>query len=71
MKDYNAKGLLFGIDWTQAHSKDKACYALVKIHNGKFQTAFTKPGKPYVCLPSRLKQVPLNPPDGTNPADRY
>jgi len=37
MTDYSAKGLLAGVDWTRAHEKDKACYALVKIVDGKFE----------------------------------
>jgi ABC-type branched-subunit amino acid transport system substrate-binding protein len=71
MTDYNAKGLLAGVDWTRAHEKDKACYALVKIVDGEFETAFGKPGKPFTCLPSRLKKIPAAAPDGTKPADRY
>jgi ABC-type branched-subunit amino acid transport system substrate-binding protein len=57
--DYNAGGMIHGINWTKQH-EDPAknpdsvdptgCGAYVKIVNGKFEPAFTEPGKPWVCV---------------------
>jgi branched-chain amino acid transport system substrate-binding protein len=69
--DFNAKGLLVGIDWTVAHEEDHDCFAITKIVDGKFKPVTTKSGKPFVCMPDDLKSIPVNPPDGTDPADRY
>ena len=61
MTDYNANGLLPGVDWTTAHEQPPECYAVTKIVNGKFQPVFGKPGKPFVCLPGTLTKIPTNP----------
>jgi len=59
--DYDAKGLLAGIDWTTAHEDDPDCTALSKIVDGKFKPVFGKPGKPFTCIPDDVTKVPTNP----------
>jgi ABC-type branched-subunit amino acid transport system substrate-binding protein len=71
MTDFNAKGLLVGIDWTVAHEEDHDCFAISKIVDGKFKPVTAKSGKPFLCMPDDVKSIPANPPDGTDPADRY
>jgi hypothetical protein len=65
MTDYRAGGLLPGIDWTTAHSRNPAqgCGVISKIRNGKFVPTFGKPGTPFVCFqaepsPARLQDKP-------------
>jgi branched-chain amino acid transport system substrate-binding protein len=59
LRDYDAQGILPGLDWTVQH-KDPSipanrtkedCAALSKIVNKKFEPAYTEPGKPFLCFP--------------------
>jgi branched-chain amino acid transport system substrate-binding protein len=61
MTDYDANGLLPGVDWTTAHEQPPECYAVTKIVDGNFKPVFGKPGKPFVCLPGTLTKIPANP----------
>jgi len=61
MTDYDAKGLLPGIDWTTAHEDDPDCYAALQIQDGKFKPVFGKKGQPFICFPEDLKQIPAKP----------
>jgi ABC-type branched-subunit amino acid transport system substrate-binding protein len=61
MKNYTAKGLLPGVDWTQAHENDYDCAAIMKIVNGTFKPVFGKPGKPFVCFDDAAATLPNNP----------
>jgi ABC-type branched-subunit amino acid transport system substrate-binding protein len=71
LKDYDAQGILPGLDWTLQH-KDPTipanrpkvdCAAISKIVDKKFVPAFTEPGKPFVCFesePATLPDAPTN-----------
>jgi branched-chain amino acid transport system substrate-binding protein len=61
MTDYDAGGLVAGIDWTTAHENGPDCYAILKIVGGKFKPSFGKPGKPFTCFSEDLEQIPKNP----------
>ena len=61
MKDYTAKGLLPGVDWTKAHENDYDCAAIMKIVDGKFKPVFGKPGKPFVCFDDAASKLPNKP----------
>jgi len=54
MTDYNADGLLNGVDWTTAHTQDPSdtrfCQFISQIKNSEFTTPFSQPGKPFVCV---------------------
>jgi len=66
LTDYDAKGLLPGLNWTIQHKdphdpKNRTkqdCFAVSKVVNKKFVPAFTQPGKPFVCLPTDPPEVP-------------
>jgi ABC-type branched-subunit amino acid transport system substrate-binding protein len=60
MTDYNAGGILPGIDWTRQHTADPQldCTVLSKIHNGKFVPSFGQPGKPFVCFEFEAPKLP-------------
>ena len=64
MKDYDAGGILAGVDWTTAHQVASPCYTFVKVVNGKFKPTFAEPGKPFVCFPADLETMPKNPDRG-------
>jgi hypothetical protein len=59
--DYDAKGFLAGVDWTVAHEEPQQCFAMVKVVDGKFQSVFGAPGKPFQCYPTTLKKIPAKP----------
>jgi branched-chain amino acid transport system substrate-binding protein len=61
IKQYNAGGILAGVDWTTAHEVASPCYTFVKVVDGKFKPAFVEPGKPFLCFPADLKTIPANP----------
>jgi branched-chain amino acid transport system substrate-binding protein len=52
MKDWDADGLIPGIDWTIGHTADpdELCFAFSKIESGKFVPQYGEPGKPFVCF---------------------
>jgi branched-chain amino acid transport system substrate-binding protein len=66
LKDYDADGILPGIDWTLEHKDPhipanrtkQDCFAMSKVVNKKFEPAFTEPGKPFMCLPTDPPTVP-------------
>ncbi len=62
-KHFDADGMIVPIDWTKQHNDpsgpngtsdqyagDYPCLSPVRIHDGKFVSVFTKPGKPFVCM---------------------
>jgi len=53
MTDYNADGMLSGVNWTTAHTQDASdtrfCQFFSKIEDSQFTMAFSQPGKPFVC----------------------
>jgi hypothetical protein len=61
LKDYNANGFIPPVNWTTAHSQGNGCFAFVKVVNGKFQTVFAQPGKPFLCIPAGSTSIPANP----------
>jgi ABC-type branched-subunit amino acid transport system substrate-binding protein len=61
IKDYNAGGILAGVDWTTAHQEMTDCLSLVKIVNGRFKAVFGKPREPFLCFPKDLETIPKNP----------
>ncbi len=49
--DYDADGLLEGVDWTREHeAPGPPCQFLSEIRDSEFVPAFTEPGKPFVCV---------------------
>ena len=71
LTDYDAQGILPGLDWTLQHNDPAVpknrpkedCTAISKIVDKKFVPAFTKPGKPFVCFesePATLPDAPTN-----------
>ena len=61
LKSYNANGFIPPVNWTTAHQQGNGCFSFVKIVNGKFQPAFTQPGKPFICIPPGSTSIPANP----------
>jgi hypothetical protein len=53
MTDYDAGGVIDGVDWTKGHDQKKSdtrfCQFLSRIEDSEFVTTFSKPGKPFVC----------------------
>ena len=53
-------GLIPPRNWTKDHqiTHDLVCTSYVKINNGQFVPTFTKPGKPFMCLPDTPAKLP-------------
>lgn len=53
MTDWDADGLVAGVDWTTAHTEqtDPQCAAFSRVDGDEFVPMFGEPGKPFVCLP--------------------
>jgi ABC-type branched-subunit amino acid transport system substrate-binding protein len=53
MTDYNAGGILYGVNWTKQHTQDAnptlACEFKSTIKNDSFDPNFSKPAKPWHC----------------------
>jgi branched-chain amino acid transport system substrate-binding protein len=64
MTDWNADGLLAGVDWTTAHTQpsDPVCQAFSRIDGEEFVPAFGEPGQPFVCLDRSTEGVPSGTP---------
>jgi branched-chain amino acid transport system substrate-binding protein len=54
MTDYDAGGLVEGVDWTRAHLEPPrpVCQFMSEIRDGEFVPAFGDPGEPFVCVTS-------------------
>lgn len=52
MTDWDADGLLAGVDWTIAHTQqsDPICAAFTQVDGDEFVPVFGEPGKPFVCV---------------------
>ena len=61
LKDYDAGGILPGVDWTKAHREGPGCYSWLKIVNGKFKPVFGQSGKPFLCIRAGAASIPANP----------
>jgi len=66
IKSWTADGTRAPVDWTTAHgptpANDTGCSAFVQVKDGKFQTVYGQPGKPFVCIkenpyPASLTEV--------------
>jgi ABC-type branched-subunit amino acid transport system substrate-binding protein len=51
-RDYDANGILPGIDWTIAHRDDprQVCYVLLQVEQGKLVPRFGEAAKPFICF---------------------
>jgi branched-chain amino acid transport system substrate-binding protein len=59
MTDWDADGLLGGVDWTRAHTKQPPrCIALSRIEGEEFVPVPGEPGKPFVCLDEDSEGIP-------------
>jgi ABC-type branched-subunit amino acid transport system substrate-binding protein len=75
LTNYNAQGILPGLDWTKQHKDptvpanrtDDDCFSVSKIENKKFVPAFTEPGKPFICFPD-TRLAPTVPDEPTHKA---
>ena len=69
LTDYDAQGILPGLDWTIQHKdptdpKNRTkedCSAVSKIVDKKFEPAFAEPGKPFLCFPTEPPTLPDQP----------
>ena len=69
LTDYDAQGILPGLDWTIQHKdptdpKNRTkedCSAVSKIVDKKFVPAFGEPGKPFLCFPTDPPTLPDEP----------
>jgi branched-chain amino acid transport system substrate-binding protein len=52
LEDYDAGGLLAGMDWATAHDQqsERPCLSFLKIENSTFVPTLNEPGKPFVCF---------------------
>jgi branched-chain amino acid transport system substrate-binding protein len=55
LKDYNANGIIPGIDWTIAHTDayTPPCAAYSIVIGGQFAPVLGQPGKPFLCFPGK------------------
>jgi hypothetical protein len=63
MHDYDAGGILPGIDWTIAHRDDprEVCFLLLQVVGGKLVPRFGEPGKPFICFDRTATTLPDQP----------
>lgn len=62
--DWDADGLLAGVDWTKEHAEPRnpACMAFSLIEDDEFVPAFGEPGKPFICTDRSQEGVPQGTP---------
>ena len=60
MTDWDADGLLGGVDWTRAHTEpaDPSCVALSRIEDEAFVPLAGEPDEPFVCLARDADGIP-------------
>lgn len=60
---WDADGLIPGVDWTIAHTKDtdESCISVVQIEGGQFVPKFEQPGKPFICFDNTDPNLPDTP----------
>lgn len=60
MTDWDAGGLLAGVDWTTAHTEgnDPICSAFSRVEGDAFVPTFGEPGKPFVCVDRDTEGIP-------------
>ncbi len=60
MTDWDADGLLPGVDWTRQHAEppQPTCVAYSLIEGEEFVPAFGEPGKPFVCMDRDAPGIP-------------
>lgn len=63
LTDWDADGLLAGYDWSIVHDQQdpEGCASFLQITDGQFENVFAEPGKPFVCLPPTLEELPETP----------
>lgn len=63
MTDYDADGILPGIDWTIAHRDDspQICYLLLEVVHRKLVPRFGESGKPFICFDRDAQRLPDEP----------
>jgi hypothetical protein len=62
-EDYDADGILPGIDWTVEHETDGdvGCNGFSTIEDGAFVPTFGEDGKPFVCIDLDAPEIPDDP----------
>jgi branched-chain amino acid transport system substrate-binding protein len=60
MTDWDAGGLLAGVDWTTAHTEPSQpyCVALSRVDGDEFVPSFGADGEPFVCFDREAEGVP-------------
>lgn len=63
LTDYDALGIIPGLDWTVEHSNDadQQCSSLLLIEGGEFVPQFGEPGAPFICFEKDAAEVPAEP----------
>lgn len=63
LTDYDARGILSGLDWTINHEDtgDPECSALLRIDGDEFVPEFGGPGEPFICFEKDATEVPETP----------
>jgi branched-chain amino acid transport system substrate-binding protein len=63
LTDYDALGLIPGLDWTVEHhdNPQRFCEAYSQIVDGEFVPVFGEPGQPFVCFDRDATEVPEEP----------
>lgn len=73
ISDWTADGTRAPIDWTTAHGPTApnswGCSAYIQVVDGKFQTVYGEPGKPFVCHPENPWPASLGDPVFLAPGD--
>lgn len=60
MTDWDAGGLVSGVDWTTAHTQrsDEGCYSYLRIEDSEFVPVWGEPGKPFLCFDTSAQGLP-------------
>lgn len=63
LEDFDAGGILAGLDWTVEHTDDPpvGCNAFSTIEGGEFVPTFGEPGRPFICFENGVEELPDQP----------
>ena len=61
--DFDAGGIIPGIDWTLEHERDAnvGCNGFSVIEDGAFVPTFGQPGEPFICIENDATELPDDP----------